>query len=189
MTDRDWIVAERRHARKLLFALAGTLMVLGSDARPRAEEPLRSPGPPGMTRTQSMEPGPPALSSTRSEEENGAIPWLALPPASPPNYTYWPSFGSDVSESLRSGNVFDPNYASPATGPTAPPDQLRMGNSYLGIQTKKNLQVFESLGRRDCDDDDDCAEYSGLPRSEHPKSPVKSFKRPFIGLSITRPLE
>ena len=63
-------------------------------------------------------------------------------------------------------------------------DRLR-----LGIETEKSLQTPKSLRRvNDCADDDECDDYSGLPRSHRAHSTLKSLITPFIGLSITSPL-
>jgi hypothetical protein len=63
------------------------------------------------------------------------------------------------------------------------------GQIRLGIETRKSLQTPEYLRRSDCADDDECEEYSGLPRSQPGKMTVKNLKKPFIGLSITTPLQ
>jgi hypothetical protein len=64
-----------------------------------------------------------------------------------------------------------------------------IGQFRLGIETRKSLQTPEYLRRSDCADDDECEEYSGLPRSQPGKMTVKNLKKPFIGLSITTPLQ
>jgi hypothetical protein len=102
---------------------------------------------------------------------------------------YWPSFDSSIGGQVRAGTSFDRNDAPSPSAAAPPSDQLRVGSSYLGIQIEKNVQALESLRRIDCPTDDECAEYSGLPKSGQPKASVRNFKRPFIGLSITRPLE
>jgi hypothetical protein len=60
----------------------------------------------------------------------------------------------------------------------------------LGIQTETSLQTPKSLRRvYDCPDDEECDEYTGLPRSHPAHSTLKGLRRPFIGLSITSPLQ
>src|SRR5205807_9672893 len=68
-------------------------------------------------------------------------------------------------------------------------DQFRQGASYLEIQTRKSLQPFDALRRSGCETDEECEEYSGLPRSEPSRRTIKGTKKPFIGLSITHPLQ
>jgi hypothetical protein len=72
------------------------------------------------------------------------------------------------------------------------------GQLRFDIQAQKNLQMPEYLRRSDCITGEECEEYSGLPNSELGKSAVKNFpgkntiknlKKPFIGLSITAPLQ
>jgi hypothetical protein len=57
----------------------------------------------------------------------------------------------------------------------------------LGIQTQKSLRAPEPLRRNDCATDDECDDYSWLPKSEPPNT--KNSKIPFLGLSITAPLK
>ncbi len=71
---------------------------------------------------------------------------------------------------------------------SAPGDQFRLGNSYIGIQTQKSLQTPDQIARGDCPKDEDCTDYPGAPRFLNPKTNVKSLRKPFIGLSITAPL-
>ena len=68
-------------------------------------------------------------------------------------------------------------------------NQLRIGESYIGIQTEKEVGVFEPLRRSDCSNDDECPDYAGLPRSEPAKRTMKNLRKPFIGLSISKPLQ
>src|SRR6516162_2473712 len=70
-----------------------------------------------------------------------------------------------------------------ALSPTYPSGQFR-----LGIQTQKSVQTPEPLRRSDCEINDECDEYSGLPKSHPGKTTVKNFRKPFLGLSITTPL-
>jgi hypothetical protein len=57
----------------------------------------------------------------------------------------------------------------------------------LGIQTQKNFRAPEPLRRNDCATDDECEDYSWLPKSEPPNT--KNAKMPFLGLSITASLK
>src|SRR5262245_48951956 len=65
-------------------------------------------------------------------------------------------------------------------------EKFSFGNTYFRIQTQKNLQ---SPWRTDCASDDECADYSGLPKSEPSKRTLKNLRKPFIGLSVTGPLQ
>jgi hypothetical protein len=63
------------------------------------------------------------------------------------------------------------------------------GRFRLGIQTQRNVQTPEPLRRSDCEINDECDDYSGLPQSRPRKITTRNFKKPFIGLSITTPLQ
>ena len=47
-------------------------------------------------------------------------------------------------------------------------------------------EIQTPFKRTDCASDDECADYSGLPKSEPSKRTLKNLRKPFIGLSITR---
>ena len=70
--------------------------------------------------------------------------------------------------------------------PQKEPDQTQQFR--LGIQTKKSVQVTDPTRSIDCDSEDECRDYSGLPRSAPAGSDLKSIRKPFLGLSITTPL-
>lgn len=66
---------------------------------------------------------------------------------------------------------------------------IERDDSYLRIQTQKTLQTPPPFRRSDCSTDDECADYSGLPKSKSPKSALNNLKNPFIGFSVTTPLQ
>ena len=66
---------------------------------------------------------------------------------------------------------------------------IRSGRFRLGIETEKRLRIPEPLRPTGCVIDDECDEYSGLPKSEPERNAAKNLKKPFIGLSITAPLQ
>ena len=63
------------------------------------------------------------------------------------------------------------------------------GQFQIGIQTQKNVQTPEPLRRSDCEINDECDEYSGLPQSRSRKITTKNIRKPFLGLSVTTPLQ
>jgi hypothetical protein len=178
------MMGKRQFADKLTCALAATFMVLATGAVSRAEESLPSPDLQAGTGPQARPAGAAEEPPSRTEQNPGLSEWMTLPAVSDP---YRPSFDSSIGGQVRAGTSFDRNNSPGAAA--APGDQLKVGSSYLGIQIEKNVQVLESLRRIDCPTDDECAEYSGLPKSGQTKASVRNFKRPFIGLSITRPLQ
>ena len=181
------LVQEQQLARNLIAPVAAALIVLATGAGAPAEEPLLSPNAPGATGSQARPAATAEKPPSRTEQDPGLSEWVTLPAVS--DRAYWPSFESSIGGQVRAGNSFDRNDAPSSSAAATPSDQLRVGSSYLGIQTQKNVQALQSLRRNDCEDDDECAEYSGLPKSGQPKASMRNFKRPFIGLSITRPLE
>jgi hypothetical protein len=181
MVRRKRRVQDEQLARKLILFLFAAVLVLATGGAAAAEEPSLSPNVPAATGTQGSQPSVSNMEAQR-EEDNRLSHWMTLPPAYDP--ADWSSFGSSVGGNLRAGSTFNRNAS--ASSSAAP----QVGSSYLGIQTNKNVQVLQSLRPNDCGDDDECAEYTGLPRTAQPKTSatMKDLKRQFIGLSITRPL-
>jgi len=66
-------------------------------------------------------------------------------------------------------------------------DKFQLGGTYIGVQTEKTVRVIDPTKPTDCADDDECMDYSGLPKSAPARHGLKSFRRPFLGLSITTP--
>jgi hypothetical protein len=69
------------------------------------------------------------------------------------------------------------------------PNHFLLGDGRLGIQTEKSVRASDPLRRTECTTDEECADYSSLPRTEPSKRNLKTLRKPFIGLSITRPLQ
>lgn len=180
------MMGKRQLAYKLTCALAATFMVLATGDVGRAEESLPSPDLQAGTGPQARPAWAGEKLPGRTVQDPGLSEWMTLPAVSDP---YWPSFDSSIGGQVRAGTSFDRNNAPSPSAAATPGDQLRVGSSYLGIQTQKNVQALQSLRRIDCEDDDECAEYSGLPKSGQTKGSMRNLKRQFIGLSITRPLE
>jgi len=165
MGDAAAMGAEQQSAQRMIFALAAALIMLATGVRAHSEQLLFSPNP-LLGSGQFDQTQLPETSSSAIKQGNNSTPWTSVPPRR--------SFGADV----------DKNTSELAT----PPDQFRLGNSYIGVQTQKSLQTPDPLRRSDCAQDEDCTDYPGMPQSAPPKTTVKSFRKPFIGLSITAPL-
>ena len=73
--------------------------------------------------------------------------------------------------------------------PSAGESTTRNNQLRLGIQTEKNLQVIDPLRRSECLTEDECTDYSGLPKSEPIKRSLKNLRKPFFGLSISKPIQ
>src|SRR5262245_62928627 len=131
----------------------------------------------------------PAQSSSPIGRDDNWTKWLALPEIAPQFDFSWCPFDADFSKTVG-GGLRAPRDA-PWSGSTNPAERFSVGNSYLGIQTQKGLQdPFRQ--RSDCVTDEECAEYSGgapKPEAQGNKKSFKNLKKPFIGLSVTRPIQ
>ena len=72
--------------------------------------------------------------------------------------------------------------------PPAANSGFTVGNSAVGIRTEKMLAAPAPFTRSDCTGDD-CADYSPLPKLRSPHASTKTFKQPYLGLSISKPLQ
>jgi hypothetical protein len=131
----------------------------------------------------------PAQSSNPTGRDEDWTKWIGSPEFAPYFDLQWRPLDTDFSKSVGGGGVRDPRDAAPMSGLTNPGERFSLGNNYLGIQTQKALQnPFRQ--RTDCANDDECAEYSGVPNPAAPaKKSLKTFKTPFMGLSVTRPIQ
>ena len=102
----------------------------------------------------------------------------------------WQSFSADYNTGIRTNDGFKTFQGlSAASESKTPIDQFQFGDSYFGIQTQKTFQIPQLLGQSDCTTDDECADYSSLPKTKQPKMATKSIHKPFVGLAITTPLQ
>jgi len=131
----------------------------------------------------------PAQSSGPIGRDDNWTKWLAPPEVAPQFDLHWRPFDAEFSKNPAGGGLRNPTNPSPMSGSTNPGERFSLGNSYLGIETQKGLQ--NPFRRTDCANDDECADYSGLPKSEPPsnKKNLKNLKKPFIGLSVTKPIQ
>jgi len=115
--------------------------------------------------------------------------WIELPEVAPYFDLQRRPLDTDFSKNVGGDGLRNPRDAAPTSGSTNPIERFSLGNNYLGIQTQKGLQdPFRQ--RTDCATDDECAEYSGVLKPESPaKKSLKNFRKLFIGLSVTRPIQ
>jgi len=78
---------------------------------------------------------------------------------------------------------------SAAGASKTPIDQFQFGDSYIGIQAQKNFRTPQPSGSPDCKSDEECADYSALPKAKQQNTSAKNIRKPFLGLSITTPIE
>jgi hypothetical protein len=106
------------------------------------------------------------------------LPWLSLETEPGSNGEMGDRGGANVLKHLGD---------APSTG--GPTNQS--GGFRLDVQTEKSLQTPQSMRRSECatTTEEECADYSGLPRSHPAHGNLKSLKKPFVGFSITSPLQ
>jgi len=179
------MAAARRVARKLILAVFATLIVSAPGTRAEWDGLLFSPNRLDLPASQFGPTEPREKPSGAAKQD--ATQWMRLPQAVPFIDSPWRSFGRDFGGNIGARDNFR-NFGDVSTSGSTN-DRLWLGNSYLGIQTQKTLQGLDRFWRTDCATDEDCADYSGLPRSEAPKKGMKNLRKPFIGLSITTPLQ
>ena len=73
--------------------------------------------------------------------------------------------------------------------PAKPRDQVTIGKSVLGFTTEKQVGLPNFLKPADCVNDDECAEYSSLPRARQPKPGLMNVRKPYFGLSLKTPIQ
>jgi hypothetical protein len=131
----------------------------------------------------------PAQSASPTARDDDWTKWIGRPDIAPYFDLQWRPLDMDFNKSIGGGGLRDARDAAPMSGATNPSERFSLGNNYLGIQTQKALQdPFRQ--RTDCATDDECAEYSGVPKPAAPaKKSLKTFKTPFMGLSVTRPIQ
>lgn len=88
--------------------------------------------------------------------------------------------------SIGAGDV---KSLAPTVGATSQNDPGPFGRSSLQFRTEKNFQTPEPFRRTDCYNEDECADYSPFPKSRPSKTTAKNVRKPFLGLSITTPIQ
>src|SRR3974377_479718 len=87
---------------------------------------------------------------------------------------------------IPNGGDGNPSKAVPslrrATGRN---DSPLIGESSIGIKTEKSLRVIEAYKENDCANDDDCADYSGLPKSAPARRTLTNVRNQFFGLCFS----
>jgi hypothetical protein len=104
----------------------------------------------------------------------------------------WQSFSADYNKGLRDNNAFNTFRGSSAANTSVgPTDQFKFGDSYVEFQTQRFFRIIPGrFDQTECTSDDDvCPDASGLPRSRSSKLASKQIRKPYIGLSISTPLQ
>ena len=134
-----------------------------------------------MTNTTRAEPQ--SVENTKSyNASSNSNYWTSIPALSFDNPS-WRVVNPDHSQDLKPG---EPKAYSRIPTNRPPPS----GKPEFGFQTQRFLSTPEPLRRADCASDEECADYSGLPRFKpHPGSGVKGIRKPYLGLSVTTPIQ
>jgi hypothetical protein len=194
--DKTSMEEELQFTHKLTIAIAATFIVFASSAHAGSqfaenEYQLFSPNLVDIGSEKSDKPRLREKSSNAfKKDDTSKTQSTTLPQVSPILDLHWHSFGTDFGKTVDSRNQLEGfGNASPLTTSTHSIERFQLGDSYLRIQTQKTLQTPPPFRRSDCSTDDECADYSGLPKSKSPKSALNNLKNPFIGLSFTTPLQ
>jgi hypothetical protein len=191
-TDADCSNLAQRRAGKLAIAVAAAAVVLGGpvSAAPRAAENGSLFFTPQLFDASKLEHSP-----TAPKPDNRSHALANSPLLAPNSGSSWSTFGSGLDTDGASGNQMNSFRYEPASPGSANSfDTFKFGNSHLGFETQRRLQTPMPLRRSDCTTDEECSDYSGLSRSKmHDPagghSPIGNLKKPFIGLSVTTPIE
>ena len=192
----------RRPGRKLYLVAAAALVLIASGAK---AETQRAKGDkllvaPIQSDSGSNTPKESKARNSRPLTRDKGIPadiWTTPPQVVPYTESYWSPLGIDVGAGAD-GNVRPKKfgYAPPVPGSTNAFDKLKIGESYLGVDTQRRLQTRVPSGKVDCATDEECEDYSPMPksRSRGSTSGINSpsmfhARKPFFGLSITTPIE
>jgi hypothetical protein len=176
-----------------LFAAVIIVLTTGAQARSQTAENWDPFGSPKLLDTGPRNPDQNKLRHKlfhKIKRDNKLSKWTAIP-ESPPLIDFpWPPFITDYNKSIRDNDGFKTLQGLPAAGESKTLiDQFKFGDSYFGIQRQKTFQIPHLSEQPDCTTDDECADYSGLPKAKQSKTPLKNLRKPFIGLSITKPLD
>jgi hypothetical protein len=176
-----------------LFAAVIIVLTTGAQARSQTAgnwDPFGSPNLSDIGRRNLDQNKLRQKSFHKIKQDNKLSKWTTIPEGSPLIDLPWQSFSTDYNKGIRDNDGFKTFQSLSAAGESkAPIDQFQFGDSYFGIQTQKTFQIPQLSGQPDCTTDDECADYSGLPKAKQPKTTTKNLRKPFIGLSITSPLK
>ena len=187
------------HKLRLIAAAALVLMATGANAEAqsssKSDKLLVAPVP---SNRGSNTPKQPKASNSRSLTRDKSVPadiWTTQPVV-PHSDSYWNPLSVAVGTGADgNGRSKKFGYAPPIPGSANSFDKLKIGDSYLGVDTQKRLQTRVPSGKVDCATDEECEDYSAMPRSRSrglsgtsSSSPLHG-RKPFFGLSITTPID
>jgi hypothetical protein len=182
-----------RLVRKLVFPATAALVVVAGGA---AADPPRSGDDEKLLFTPNLSDGySSAFERSPSVSKKANPTWVNLPQLAPHPSSYWNAFGTVLSTDVWSGNQSKLRFEPRPSGSANAFDQFKLGDSYLGVETKRRLQPLVPFQRSGCTTDEECEDYSGLPKSKTRGSAGsqsltgRHLRKPFLGLSVTTPIQ
>jgi hypothetical protein len=202
MHKRDGTFTGLNHqfAHKLLFVAAVMLVLITAGAKADVQSPKgdKLPVAPILSDSGSSTSKQSEAANKPSTIRKKGIPaniWTNPPPVVPYSDSYRNMFGIDVGAGVDENSGSKKfRYTSPSYGSANSVDKVKVGDSYLGIETQRRLQTHGPSGKLDCSTDEDCEDYSVMPRSR-PRGSVATHssgilsRKPFFGLSVTTPIQ
>jgi hypothetical protein len=191
----------RRLAHKLCLIAAATLVLIASGAKAETQS---SKGDkllvaPILSDSDSSTPKQSKAGNSPSLKRDKRIPadvWTTPSHAAPRFESYWNPLDIDSGAGAdAAGRSKKFGHTSPPPGSASSFDKLKIGDSYLGVETQRRLQTRVPSGKVDCATDEECEDYSALPKSKSRgsvgtnSSNILHSRKPFFGLSITTPIE
>jgi len=204
MDNRDGTLTGPNHrlGHKLLFAAAAilALMTIGAKAEAQSAKGDKLPVAPSLSDNGSSASKKSVSANKPSTTRKKGIPanvWTSPPPVVAYSASYWNVLDIDDSAGGEGNGATQKfRYTSPSYGSASSIDKIKLGDSYLGIDTQRRLQTRTPSGKADCATDEECEDYSVMPRSRSRASVGTSSssslirsRKPFFGLSVTTPIE
>ena len=185
---------------RLVAAAAFVLIASGAKAETQSAKGDKLLVSPSQSDSRSNTPKESRASNSRHRTRDTGIPadiWTTPLQVVPYTESYWNPLGIDIgAEADGNGQPKKFGYAPPVPGSTNAFDKLKIGDGYLGVDTQRRLQTRVPSGKVDCATDEECEDYSPIPKSRSRGSTSGTnspsmfhTRKPFFGLSLTTPIE
>jgi hypothetical protein len=166
---------------------------MGTQAFSQTPDPTDPNGLPissGVSTKKPTNGDPNRKAPLEKEQVNNTTKWPTSLESHPLLDVPWESLVVDYNKSFVNPNGRKTFRGLAAAGETKTPiDQFQYGDSYFGVRTDKMFQIPPASGQPDCASDEECADYSVLPKARQSKMAGKSIRKPYVGLSITTPIK
>ena len=174
------------------------MVVSGASAAPQSADSEQLLSAPNQSDGDSSKRGQIKSSkrpATALKTDEQSKDWTSSLNIAPNSEAYWSTFGTDLSTDFGGGDRLKKfQYAPALHGSTNSFDRFKLGDSYLGVETQRRMTVPVPWQSANCGTVEDCEDYSGLPKAKAPSSTgsgsaIGRLRKPFIGLSITTPIQ